>query len=192
MRARISKDEVAAVQPIPSWPAAERPRERLWSMGAGVLGDAELVAILLRSGRRGESALDLGRRLIRLGGDAGIGGLSRCSAEELAALPGVGPAKAACLLAAFELGRRAAAAGPERRQVHSAADAAREVSAAMAVLEQEQFRVLLLDTKHHVLAVEVVGQGGLDHVVAHPREVFKPAIRRSAAAVILAHNHPSG
>lgn len=190
---RNEQGSPARSQPIHRWPSAQRPRERLWQMGSQSLSDGELLAIILRSGRRGESALDLGRRLLQLGGEDGLLGLVRCSAEELSGVSGVGPAKAASLLAAFELGRRAAGGpGGPRTPVRSAADAARCVRSAMEVLEQEQFRVLLLDTKHRLLGVEVVGQGGLDHVAAHPREVFKPAIRRSAAAVILAHNHPSG
>lgn len=160
-------------------------------LGPAALADAELLAVLLRSGRRGGSAVDLGREVLALAGEAGLPGLWTCGAEDLSRLRGMGRAKAATLLAALELGRRVAVATPEAPRVNSAAEAARQLGD-MAGLDREQFRVLLLNTKHRLLGVEVVGVGGLDQVAVHPREVFKPAIRRSAAAVILAHNHPSG
>jgi DNA repair protein RadC len=176
---------------LASWPEAERPRERLWRWGPQALTDAELLALVLRTGRQGETAVDLARRVLALAGVEGLPGLSACAPEDLAALKGMGQAKAAALLAALELGRRAGRVPAARARVDSAEAAAREL-ADMALLDREQFRVLLLNTKHLLLGWEVVGVGGLDQVAVHPREVFKPAIRRSAAAVILGHNHPSG
>jgi len=179
--------------PIRAWPAGERPRERLLRLGAGALADVELVAILLRSGRGGETAVDLGRRLLLLCGEAGAAGLCRLGPEDLAAVPGVGPAKAAVVLAALEVGRRVAlGAVPPVPRYRGPEDVARGLMLQMAPLDREQFRVLLLDTRHGLIDAEVIAVGGLDHVPADPREVFKPAIRRSAAAVIVAHNHPSG
>lgn len=179
--------------PIPDWPSTERPRERLIRSGPGSLADAELLAIVMRTGRAGETALDLARRTLSLGGTDGLQGLLRLAADDLAALPGIGPAKAAQVLAALELGARAArraVAAPVRLQ--GPEDVACALMVEMGPLDREQFRVLLLDTKHGLIGTEVVAVGGLDHVPADPREVFKPAVRRSAAAVIVVHNHPSG
>ncbi len=175
---------------IRDWPAGQRPRERLLGQGAAALADAELLAILLRTGREGETAVDLARRLLGGGGPAGLAALG---VPELAAVAGVGPAKAAVVLAALELGRRAAAASvPARPRFSGPEDVAPTLLADMGSLTQEEFRVLLLDSKNGLLSTEVVGRGGLAHVPAEPREVFRPAIRWSAASVIVAHNHPSG
>ena len=190
-RAAVASETLtSAVLPIRSWPEHERPRERLLRHGATALGDAELVAVLIGTGRRGETALEVARRVVALCGEPGLPGLSRCAAEDLRVVKGMGAAKAAALLAALELGRRVGRAGVPAR-VNSTAEAVAWLDD-IRTLDHEQFRVLLLNTKHRVLAGEVVGVGGLDQVEVHPREVFKPAIRRSAAAVILAHNHPSG
>jgi len=179
--------------PISDWPSSERPRERLLRLGPGALGDAELLAIVVRTGRAGETALDLGRRTLALGRGEGLAGLSRLHPDDLAAVAGVGPAKAAQILAALELGRRAArAAVPTPFRFRGPEDVAGGLILEMGSLDREQFRVLLLDSKHGLIGTEVVAVGGLDHVPADPREVFKPAVRRSAAAVIVAHNHPSG
>ena len=178
---------------IAQWPEAERPRERLLGRGAGALADAELLAVLLRSGSRGETAVDLGRRVLALAGPWGVAGLGRVAVEDLSGLPGLGPAKAAAVLAALEIGRRVAAArGVSLRRLGDPQEAAQALVPEMAPLDREQFRVVLLDAKHGWLGTETVAVGGLCHVPADPREVFKPAVRRSAAAVILAHNHPSG
>ncbi len=162
--------------------------------GAQALSDAELVAVLLGTGRRGETAVDLSRLLLQ-GDGAGSGGLRRLaelSLAELAQVPGVGPAKAARLKAALELGRRLAGTAADRSAIRSPRDAGSLLMEDMRYLDQEQFRVVLLNAKHQVLGVETVSVGGLASSIVHPREVFKRAIRRSAAAIILAHNHPSG
>lgn len=178
---------------IRDWPADERPRERLLRLGPAALADAELLAIVLRTGRAGETALDLARRVLGLGREAGLVGVAGLHPEELAALPGVGPAKAAQLQAALELGRRAVVASrPSAPRFRGPEDVAAGLVAEMGVLDREQFRVLLLDSRHGLIGTEVVAVGGLDHVPADPREVFKPAVRRSAAALIAVHNHPSG
>ena len=136
--------------------------------------------------------MDVGRDVLALGGPEGVGGLGHLTAEELARVPGIGAAKAATVLASLELGRRAAATAALPDRLKGPDDAANLLMARLSGLDREQFVVLLLDSKHGLLATEMVSVGGLDHVPAEPREVFKPAIRRSAAAVIVAHNHPSG
>lgn len=176
-------------------PASERPRERLLQVGAEALSDAELLAILLRTGTPRATAVQVAQRLLKLGAErAGhpLRYLLTAPADELAAEPGVGLAKAAQIKAALELGRRLQQAAPARPRVHSPEDAAALVMAQMRHLDREQFQVLLLDTKHQVLAIELISVGSLNSTVVHPRELFKIAIRRSAHAVILVHNHPSG
>lgn len=170
-------------------PEELRPRERLRSQGVGALSPAELLAIVISTGARRTSALEIGTRLIHHFGS--LAGLSRASVDEVRAIPGIGEAKAGALLAALELGRRVLEPAPARRAVRSAADAA-AVCAPMRRLDREHFRVILLNTRHEILDLVDVSVGGLASAPVHPREVFKEAIRRSAAAVILVHNHPSG
>lgn len=171
-------------------PPSSRPRERLLAHGAHSLTESELVAILVRTGTRGTSAADLGDRLLRA--FRSLRGLADASPEELAATPGVGPAKAAAILAAFELGKRLGTEPRARQVVRDPASVARLVMDEMRYLDREQFRAVLLDTKHRVLGIPTISVGGLSASPIHAREVFKEAIRRSAAAVILVHNHPSG
>ena len=146
---------------IRDWPEGERPRERLLRLGTAALGDAELLAILVGSGGGGQTAVDVGRRLVRLGGRDGVAGLCRLTADDLAALPGIGSAKAAVLLAAMELGRRVAAGTPALPpRCHGPEDVAPGLMAEMAPLDREQFRVLLLDAKHGLIGSEVIAVGG--------------------------------
>jgi DNA repair protein RadC len=176
---------------INRWPKADRPRERLLRDGPGVLSDAELLAVVLGTGHRigGATAVDLARELL---GERGLPALAEGGASGLVAVAGVGEAKAARVAAALELGRRAGRSRPERPQLRTPADV---VSAAADLLhgaDRERLVVLSADTKHRLLGCDVVSVGTLDGSPAHPREVFKPAIRRSAAAIALVHNHPSG
>lgn len=172
-------------------PLSERPRERLQRSGAGALSNAELLAIILRIGGRGENVLDMAQRLLSI--YHGLGGLARASAGELAREHGVGAAKAAQVLAAFELGKRLLVASPdERPQVTSPADAANLLMAEMAPLEQEHLRTLLLDTKHRVLASPTVYVGNVNTTVIRVGDLFREAIRLNCVAIIVAHNHPSG
>ncbi len=172
-------------------PPEERPRERLFLYGPQALSHAELLAILLRTGRRGESALALARRLLARFG--GLGGLMGADLRALAEVEGIGPAKAAQVLAALELGRRAAwARDPDRPQILSSADAARLLVPALGGLPQEQFWVLLLDTRHRVVGRTILYQGSVDTTLLRTAEVFREAVRRNCPAVLVAHNHPSG
>lgn len=169
----------------------ERPRERLAKMGAGVLSTAELLAILLRVGVEGENAIQVGQRLLR--DFNGLAGLQRATYAEICAQHGIGEAKAAQIKAAIDLGRRLASQSAENKIiVHSPEDAADLVQYEMSALEQEQLRVVLLNTRNHVLAVKTIYQGSLNSSQVRVGELFRPAIRENAAALIVIHNHPSG
>lgn len=168
-----------------------RPRERMLYAGASALNSAELVAILLRVGGRGESAVRMAERLLAQFG--GLAGLAQASLDELCAAHGVGEAKATQLKAALELGRRLLATAPhERPQVRSPADVASLLMIEMGLLEQEHLRVVLLDTKNHVVRVATVYTGSLNTAVLRVGEVFREAIRANCASLIVVHNHPSG
>ncbi|HEB64634.1 MAG TPA: JAB domain-containing protein [Chloroflexi bacterium] len=169
----------------------ERPRERLAAQGAQALSNAELLAILLRVGVRGENAVQMGQRLLQDMG--GLPGLHRATFDEVCQQKGIGPAKAAQIKAAIELGRRLAASQPqERPQITSPADAAALVQYEMSALEQEELRVFLLDTRNRVLDIRTVYRGSLNSSQVRVGELFRDAIRKNAAAIIVAHNHPSG
>ena len=168
-------------------PATEQPVNRLLRYGPAALSQAELLAVVL--GR--PDALDLGQEL--LARFDGLAGLARAANAELEQVPGVGPTASARLKAALELGRRLVAAAPEERPVvRSPADAAHLLMADMGLLEQEHLRVVLLDTRHHVLATPTVYIGSLNVTTIRIAEVFREAIRRNCAAIVVAHNHPSG
>lgn len=168
-----------------------RPRERLFKEGAGSLSDAELLAILLRTGSKEATALDLAALIM-----AKFQNLKRlvdASVEELAEIKGVGMAKACQVKAALELARRLARCTESPRpSIKSPDDAAALVMEEMRCLDREHFRVLLLNTKNQVVGVDEVSVGTLNYSAVHPREIFRGAIKRSAASVILVHNHPSG
>ncbi len=172
-------------------PDGERPRERLRDRGAAYLSNAELLAILLRTGTAAESVLDLSTRL--LSHFQGLDGLARASHGELCGLHGLGEAKAAQLQAAIELGRRLAGARtPGRPVIHSPQDVADLLQQEMGWLEQEHFRVIVLDTKNHVMATPDVFVGSVNATTVRTAEVFREAVRQNCPAVIVVHNHPSG
>lgn len=176
---------------IAQWPETERPRERLLSQGPHVLTDAQLLAILLRVGRHGSSAVQVGMDILdRLGG---VAGLAQCGIEELCAIPGIGKAKAAQLKAALELGKRALA-GPlcKGAKITSSRDLFTHYHPSLRDLRHEVFKVVLLDAKHAIMRDATVSEGSLTLSIVHPREVFTLAVKESAAAVIFLHNHPSG
>jgi len=171
--------------------ASDRPRERLENLGAQALSSAELIAILLRVGVRGEGAVAVGQRLLTTFG--GITGLHQASFEEIIAQHGVGEAKAAQIKAAIELGRRLTLESPdEKPSISSPSDVAALIQYEMSGFEQEHLRVLYLNTRNRVQAWEDVYRGSLNQSQVRVGEIFKGAIRRNAAAIILAHNHPSG
>jgi len=176
---------------IKELPVSERPRERLEYYGAGALSNAELLAIILRTGVGGESVLNLATRL--LAKYHGLPGLARASFGELCAEKGLGVAKTAQLKAALELGRRLLLASPEERpQVKSPADAANLLMLEMSLLEQEHLRTILLDSRNHVLAIATIYVGSLNTNVVRVGELFREAIKLNSAALIVVHNHPSG
>jgi DNA repair protein RadC len=171
--------------------ADERPRERLVRYGPSVLANSELLAMLLRVGVEGENVVQLAERLLKNFG--GLPGLHRASMDEIIAIHGMGPAKAAQLKAALEIGERLRRATPDEKPViHSPQDAAELVQHELSALEQEELRVILLDTRNRVQGIETVYRGSLNSSQVRVGELFKAAIRKNAAAVIIAHNHPSG
>ena len=172
-------------------PVGERPRERLARAGEGALSTTELLAIILRTGTGGESVLNMATRL--LSRYNGLPGLARASFAELESEKGLGEAKTSQLKAALELGRRMLLAAPEDRFiVRSPADVAQLLMAEMTHLEQEHFRVLYLDTRNRLIGSETVYVGSLNASHIRVGEVFRDAIKRNCAAIIVVHNHPSG
>jgi DNA repair protein RadC len=176
---------------IKDLPSAERPRERLQTYGPGALSSAELLAIILRTGVGGQNVLSLSTNLMARFG--GLAGLARAGLSELCREKGLGLAKACQLKAALELGRRMLIASPdERPQVRSPADAANLVLLEMAFLEQENLRVILLDTKNAVVAIVTIYVGNVNTALVRVCEVFREAVRTNAPQIIVVHNHPSG
>lgn len=180
----------APTQKIREMPPDERPREKLQTRGAAALTDAELIAILLRTGVPGANAVEVARQLLDRYGS--LSGLSRCGVKEIASIHGIGPAKALHLVAAFGLGQRLASETLSRRKLDSPELVYDLVAAEMRALHKESLRVILLDTRYHLLRTEEVSLGSVNESIAHPRDVFRPAIISSAYAVIVVHNHPSG
>ena len=176
---------------IRDWPEEERPREKLLARGSGALSDAELLAIFIGCGPRGQSAVDLGRQLLTQCG--GLRGLLDLPPAGLAKLRGLGPARACALTAALELGTRHLAQQLERGEALSDPDQAGAYFARkLRHLPHEVFACLFLDTRHRVIAYEELFRGTLDGSEVHPREVARRCLTHNAAAVIFGHNHPSG
>ncbi len=168
-----------------------KPRERLYKLGPEVLSNREILAILLRTGTKGENVLELAERILIEAG--GLIGLARLSVHELVQVHGIGPAKAAQVKAALELGKRSISTDPATRPViNSPSDVADLVMEEMRNLDREHFRIMHLSTRNNVLGISAVSVGSLNSSIVHPRECFKEAIRRNANSVILLHNHPSG
>lgn len=176
---------------IGHWPATERPRERLLAKGPEILSDAQLLAILLRTGRRDSSAVQVAMELLHRVG--GLASLAQSGIEELCTIPGIGPAKVAQLKAALELGRRAMAIPLSTgTKLSSSSDLFQHFHPLVRDLKHEIFKVILLDAKNTVMKEVTVSEGSLTLSIVHPREVFALAVRESAAGVIFLHNHPSG
>ena len=171
-------------------PEEDRPREKLWQRGADALTDRELIAILLRTGLPGKNAVEVGGEI--LARYQTLSGLCRASAQELATIHGVGPTKAVQLAAAFKLADRMAKEKLFRQKIDSPDLVNEYFGAEMRALQKESLRVLLLDTRYHLIRTEEISRGSANESIAHPREVFRPALLASAYAVIVVHNHPSG
>lgn len=184
-----SAESVASLRETPEH---ERPRERLAAVGAEHLREAELIAILLRTGTKGMPVTRLAERLLA-GFDHSLGRLAAASLTELRRVSGVGPDKAATVKAAFELARRLARETVrEEPLLDQPARVAELLREEMRTLTVETFHVLLVNTRRRLVAAERLSQGTLDTLLVHPREVFRRAVSAGAAAIILAHNHPSG
>ena len=180
------------IKNIKEIPLNDRPREKMAANGAAVLTDAELIAILLRTGTAEKSAIDIASEMTADGGlYKRLAGITRLN--ELTNIKGLGQAKAATVLAALEIGRRIASAKPlEKIHLSCPQDVADFLMPRLRYAAKEQFVVILLNNKNKVIGTEVVSEGSLSSSVVHPREVFAPAILHHAAAIMVAHNHPSG
>ena len=176
---------------ITDWPEDERPRERLLAQGAAALSDAELLAIFLRVGMKGKSAVDLARELIACFGS--LNGLFLATQSQFSAIPGMGPAKYVQLQAVLEMSRRALAENLKKGSVFASPAAVRDyLRLHLAGLKHEVFFALWLDAQNRLIAAEELFRGSLTQTSVYPREVVKKALHNNAAAVVLAHNHPSG
>lgn len=172
-------------------PKEDRPRERLIALGASHLSNQELLAILLGSGTKEESVMELSRRLLMH--FEGLKLLGNATIEELTAIKGIGPAKGVMVLAAIELGKRLNQYQPSKTFIiRSPKDGADYVMEEMRVLNQEHFVVLFLSTKNQIIHKQTIFVGSLNASIVHPREIFREAVKRSAASIICVHNHPSG
>ncbi len=191
MSGRVAADRRAAEGPAGLLLPAERPRERLAAHGAGALSAAELIGILWGSGTRGHSAMDAAADALRL--HEGLVGLARASDSELENVLGVGPVRAAQLVAAFELGRRVVTDWPQGRwTVRAPRDVGDRLVPQMGYLEREELRVVLLNTRNAVLKLVTVYQGNVSSSLVRISELFRDAVRLNASGLILVHNHPSG
>ena len=172
-------------------PREERPRERFLDAGANALSNAELLAIILRTGSANESALHLAQRVLSAKG--GLQSLNHLTIEELIEIKGIGQNKAMIMLAAAELGKRISQGrAPKLAKISSPEECVSFLLPQMKHLKQEHFIVIFLDTKNQVIGQKTVFIGSLNRAIVHPREVFCEAIKRSSASIICAHNHPSG
>src|ERR1700678_3005406 len=175
---------------IQELPDEDRPREKLMKQGAAALSESELIAILLRTGTVGANAIDVARELLLR--YQSLTSLSRRGARELAVIKGIGIAKALQLAAAFELGKRLAQASPSPEKFDTPDRVYDLLVTEMRMPSKESLRAVLLDNRFRLIRVEEISLGSMSECLAHPREVFRPALVHTAFAVILAHNHPSG
>lgn len=173
-------------------PEKEGPVEKALASGIDRLSNAELIALILHTGTKNKSAIGLGEDVLAAFPE-GIGGLGGCALEDLLSIDGIGPSKACSIMASIELGKRISSAVPaEKICIEGSHDVANLVMEEMRYFKKEHFRSVLVNTKGEIIAVDEVSVGELSSTVIHPREVFQQAIRKSAAAVIFVHNHPSG
>lgn len=177
---------------IKDMPLSERPREKLYKYGVNSLSNAELIAVIIRTGNREDTAIDLANRLLSMD-SSGLKFLSDASFEELTSVKGIGTCKASQILAAVELGKRISAQfGQEKAKITSPSDIVNILMEEMRCLKKEHFKIAILDTKNQIITIESISVGNLNSSIVHPREVFNAAIRRSGNSIILIHNHPSG
>lgn len=178
--------------PIALWAESDRPREKLMEKGRAALSDVELLAILLGSGSRNESAVELARRLLGMVKNK-LPELGRMDAHELMKLKGVGPAKAVCIVAAMELSnRKQATPATIRPRIASSLDAFNVLKGDLCDANYEVFWILLLNRANRLISKVLISEGGFSGTVADPKKIYKIALERKASSIILAHNHPSG
>ncbi len=175
---------------IKDMPKHLRPRERSMDVGMNNLSDQEVLAIIIRSGYREHTAIDVSMNLLHRYGS--LKNISQLTVEELCKIKGIGKDKGIMLKAAFEMGRRSKIEKIDKKQILSSKDASIVLENNLRGLNKEHFIILMLNTKNFLLGIETVSIGSLNSSIVHPRELFKSAINKSAAAIILAHNHPSG
>lgn len=177
---------------IKDLPISERPREKLCKYGAGSLSNSELIAIIIRTGHKKDTALDLANRILRLDSN-GLAHLTNVTLEELMEISGIGECKAAQILSAIEIGRRLNRWGSkEKMRVTSPKVLFELLTDEMKFLKKEHFKIAILDTKNQIISIENISVGTLNASIVHPRDVFSISIKKNANAIILIHNHPSG
>ncbi|NLJ78751.1 MAG: DNA repair protein RadC [Tissierellia bacterium] len=176
---------------IKDLPMDERPREKLKKYGVEALSNAELLAVIIRTGYAEDTAIDLANRILSID-SSGIEFLSHATMEELMKIRGIGDCKAAQIQASIELGKRISSSREDKIKVNSPQVLVDLLMEKMRYLKKEHFKVAILDTKNQIISIERISIGNLNASIVHPREVFNAAIRRSANAIILIHNHPSG
>ena len=174
---------------IKDLPKQNRPRERFLKYGPETLSDAELFAIILRTGTINENIVDVSNRLIK---EYGLDKLFECSLKELEKIKGIGPSKAMQILAMAELGKRHTSSKTPIKKITCAEDVFNHFHERLKNKKQEHFYILMLNTQNIIVGEQLISKGILDASIVHPREVFKPAIKNSASKIILIHNHPSG
>lgn len=186
----MSKESLyTTIKEMPEW---ERPREKLLKYGVHVLSNAELLAIILSTGTKEMSAIDLANNIINSSKE-GLRRLANCTIEELSSIKGVGLAKSSQIIAAIELGKRIALTTKANNyKIKSPDDVSHLLMEEMRYLQKEFFNIILLNTKNEVIAVENISIGSINASIVHPREVFVRAIKRTSSSIILVHNHPSG
>lgn len=189
----MTAENETRVLTIKELPLNERPREKMLKNGPAALSDAELLAILLRTGTKQDSAIRLAEKLLKMYENKGLGSCDDLSLHEMGQLKGIGPVKAITVAAAIELGKRLNRASLGKRPViRKPQEVADFMMAQLRYETKEHFILMILSTKNHVLATPTISTGSLNASVVHPREVFREVIHYPAAAVILVHNHPSG
>lgn len=189
----VKKDTIGSYYTIKDLPETERPREKLYNHGVEYLSNSELIAIIIRTGYKNFSALDLADDILRMD-DRGLKHLADVKLEELQRVKGIGECKAAQIVSAIELGRRISTykSRDNKVRITSPLMVSDLFMEEMKYFKREHFRIICLDTKNHIIGVEEISIGTLNSSIVHPREVFNIAIRKSANSIILLHNHPSG